>query len=104
LGTDASQAELDKIKDNTALWYQTLTPAQQFVTTQIAAKLSDKIAGLDLKDASLSYSLIKRATSHWSMLTGVQFQLNHRWQARAEAGFLGGRSSFLGSVNYRFGL
>lgn len=103
LTTDASRAELDKIKDMTADWYQTLTPAQKVVTKQIAEKLSDKIDGLDLKDASLTYSLIKRATSNWSMLAGAQFQLNHHWQARVETGFLGGRSSFLGSVNYRFG-
>jgi len=103
LSTDATQAELQQIKDGTAAWYQTLTPAQQVVVKQIANALSDKISGLDIKDASISYSLIKRATSNWSMLAGGQFQLNKRWQFRTEAGFLGGRTSIMGSVNYRFG-
>jgi len=99
-----SQETLDEIKNGTAAWFQTLTPAQQVVTKQIAQAISDKIAGLDVKDATISYSLNKRATHHWSMLAGSQYQLNHRWQFRTEAGFLGGRTSFLGSVNYRFGL
>jgi len=104
LNPNISQQTLDDIKNETAAWFQTLTPAQKVVTKQIAQAISDKFAGLDVKDASISYSLNKRATHHWSMLAGGQFQLNPRWQFRSEAGFLGGRSSILGSVNYRFGL
>jgi hypothetical protein len=104
LNPSISQQTLDDIKNETAAWFQTLTPAQKIVTKQIAQAISDKFAGLDVKDATISYSLIKRATSHFSMLTGGQFQLNPRWQFRSEVGYLGGRSSFLGSVNYRFGL
>jgi hypothetical protein len=104
INSTAAQAELDKIKNETADWYQTLTPAQKVVVKQIAQAFSDKTAGLDLKDASISYSLKKRATSNWSMLVGGQFQFNHRWQFRSEAGFLGGRKSILASINYRFGL
>jgi hypothetical protein len=103
LSTDATQAELQQIKDGTAAWVQTLSPAQQVVVKQIANAFLDKISGLDIKDASISYSLIKRATSNWSMLAGGQFQLNRRWQFRSEAGFLGGRTSVLCSANYRFG-
>ncbi|NCD72367.1 hypothetical protein [Mucilaginibacter agri] len=104
LNSSATKPDLQPIKDETAAWYQTLTPAQKIVTKQIAEKLLDKIDGLDLQNASISYSLIKRATSNWSMLFGGQFQLNHRWQFRTETGFLGGRKSLLTSVNYRFGL
>jgi len=99
-----SQETLDEIKNETAAWFQTLTPAQKVVTKQIAQAISDKIAGLDVKDAIISYSLNKRATHHFSMLGGGQYQLNKRWQFRGEAGFLGGRTSGLASVNYRFGL
>ncbi len=103
LNSNVSQQTLDDIKNETAAWYQTLSPAQKVVVKQIAGAISDKISGLDVKDASIQYSLEKRATSHWSMLTGGQFQLNRRWQFRAEAGFLGGRTSCLASFNYRFG-
>lgn len=104
LNSSATKPDLQPIKDETAEWYQSLTPAQKVVTKQIAEKLLDKIDGLDLQNASISYSLIKRATSNWSMLGGGQFQLNHHWQFRSEAGFLGGRKSVLLSVNYRFGI
>ncbi len=104
LNTNAAKPDLQAIKDETAAWYQTLTPAQKIVTKQIAEKLLDKINGLDLQNASISYSLKKRATSNWSMLTGGQFQLNHHWQFRGEGGYLGGRKSVLISFNYRFGL
>jgi len=104
LNPTISQETLDEIKNETAAWFQTLTPAQKIITKQIAQAISDKIAGLDVKDATISYSLNKRATHHFSMLGGGQYQLNKRWQFRGEAGFLGGRTSGLASVNYRFGL
>ena len=37
------------------------------------------------------------------MLVGGQYQLNKHWQVMAEGGFIGDRSSFLLSANYRFG-
>jgi len=104
LNPTISQETLDEIKNETAAWFQTLTPAQKIITKQIAQAISDKIAGLNVKDATISYSLNKRATHHFSMLGGGQYQLNKRWQFRGEAGFLGGRTSGLASVNYRFGL
>jgi len=38
------------------------------------------------------------------MLLGAQWQINHRWQLRAEAQVLGDRTAGLFSVNYRFGV
>ncbi|WP_448699268.1 hypothetical protein ACFGVR_20050 [Mucilaginibacter sp. AW1-3] len=103
LSSDASQDALQKIKDETAAWYQTLTPPQKVVVKQIAEALLAKLNGIDIKNSSVSYSLIKQATHDWNMIVGGQFQLNHRWQFRTETGFFGGRSSLLLSGNYRFG-
>jgi len=100
--SDASREKIQEIVDETAAWYQQLTPAQKAVVKPIAQKILDKIDGSDVKDATISYSLKKRPTSEWSMLLGAQLQLNHRWQFRTEVGFLGGRSSLLLSGNYRF--
>ncbi|HEY4323457.1 MAG TPA: hypothetical protein VGN20_05710 [Mucilaginibacter sp.] len=98
-----SQDQIDAIKNGVAGWYNNLTPPQKVVVKQIAQAFSDKFAGID-PNATIDYSLNKAPTSNWSMITGGQFQLNKIWQFRAEAGFLGGRSSLLLSVNWRFGL
>jgi hypothetical protein len=100
--SDVAKEKLQEIKDETAAWYQQLTPAQKAVVKPIAEKLIDKMDGIDVKDATISYSLKKRPVSDWSLCLGAQLQLNHRWQMRTEVGFLGGRSSLLLSGNYRF--
>lgn len=102
LETDASREKLQEIVDGAETWYQGLTKPQQAVVKQIAQKLLDKLDGLDIKDATVSYSLNKRPTSNWSMNLGAQWQLNHRWQVRTELGFFGGRQSVLLSGNYRW--
>lgn len=84
-------------------WYQNLGPAQKVVVKQIADKIKDKLENVDISGTTISYSLNKEAISHWSMCFGGQYQLNHNIQFRFETGFLGGRSSFLVSTNYRFG-
>jgi len=84
-------------------WYQNLSPAQQVVFKKLANSIKDKLENVDVSNVTIPYSLNKQATSHWSMNVGGQYQLNHRWQFRTEVGFLGGRSSYLFSTNYRFG-
>jgi hypothetical protein len=39
-----------------------------------------------------------------NMLLGVQWQIDYRWQVRAEAQLLGSRTAGMISVNYRFGV
>ncbi|MFL9837015.1 hypothetical protein ABS768_05855 [Flavobacterium sp. ST-75] len=85
-------------------WYQNLSPAQKVVVNQLTQKIKDKLENADVSDTSINYSLNKEATSHWSMSVGGQYQLNHNFQFRFEAGFFGGRQSILLSANYRFGL
>ena len=54
--------------------------------------------------ATVQYSLDKRVKNMWNMVVGTQFQLNKHWMIRAEYGFLGSRSQFVGGLQYRFGL
>jgi hypothetical protein len=92
----------DAVNDLTK-WYQQLLPAQKGDVKAVAKKMKDKIDGLPDR-CFVSYSLVKKPVSNWSMCLGEQFQMNHRWQIRTEAGFLGGRKSLLLSGNYRLGL
>ncbi len=62
------------------------------------------LPGVPFKDVTIHYSLTKKPQSNWTMLIGTQYQLNRHWQLRTEAGVLGGRTSGLLSMNYRFGL
>ena len=94
-------AKVDAIIAETEDWYKSLTKPQQVVVKNIAQGIKNKIDGLP-DDLTVNYSLKKTPTSHWSMIAGGQFQFNKRWQVRTEAGFLGGRSSFLLSGNYRW--
>ncbi len=56
------------------------------------------------QSASVQYSLEKRVKDMWNLVLGSQFQLNKHIMLRAEYGFLGSRTQFLGSLQYRFGL
>lgn len=98
----SARPDLEDIRDEVAAWYNALAPAQKAVVKAIAERMLDKLDGLDIKGSTVSYSLVKKPTSNWSMSVGAQYQLNHRWQFRTEVGFLGGRSSLLLSANYRF--
>ena len=40
----------------------------------------------------------------WNFIIGSQFQINRSWMIRAEYGFLGSRSQFIGGLQYRFNL
>lgn len=102
LNPSGGKADMQGIVDSVSAWYQGLKPAQQYVVKQVAQNVLDKINGLKPVDLTVQYSLKKRPTSTWSMVAGAQYQLSHTWQVRAEAGFLGGRQSFLLSGNYRF--
>lgn len=102
LKTNASRPEMESIVNETASWFDDLTPAQKTIMKQLAQAIINKIDGNGDKDVIINYSLVKKPTSNWSMCAGGQFQFNHRWQIRTEAGFFGGRSSLLLSCSYRF--
>jgi hypothetical protein len=58
----------------------------------------------DDQNASVQYSLSKTPTQKWNFIVGSQFQIDRNWMIRAEAGFLGARTQFIGGLQYRFGL
>jgi len=100
--TQVSKPDLEKAADGSADWYASLTPAQKEVMQHVAQKILNKINNHPDDDATISYSLVKKPTSKWSMCVGGQYQFSHVWQLRTEVGFLGGRKSFLLSGSYRF--
>lgn len=63
-----------------------------------------EIAGNNIANSSVQYSMDKRVKDMWNFIVGAQFQLNKHWMIRAEGGFLGSRSQLMGGLQYRFGL
>ncbi|MEX6689488.1 hypothetical protein QTN47_18415 [Danxiaibacter flavus] len=55
-------------------------------------------------NATIQYSLDKKPQDPWNFIIGSQFQINRSWMIRAEYGFLGSRSQFIGGLQYRFNL
>jgi hypothetical protein len=53
-------------------------------------------------NSSVQYSLDKTPKDKWNFLIGTQFQINRSWMIRAEYGFLGTRTQFIGGLQYRF--
>ena len=102
LTSNSSRPELDGIVNETTVWYQQLAAPQKEVVKYLAQKTIDKRSGVDVEGTTISYFLIKKPTSNWSMVVGGQYQFSHRRQVRTELGFLGGRESVLLSANYRF--
>ncbi|SEW43679.1 hypothetical protein [Chitinophaga arvensicola] len=101
LGPSMDPGQAQKIIDETEQWYQALTKPQQVVVKRIAQAVLNKMNNIP-DDITVNYSLKKEPVSHWSMVVGAQYQINKRWQVRAETGFLGGRKSLLLSGNYRW--
>lgn len=54
--------------------------------------------------STVQYSLEKAPKDMWNFIVGSQYQFNRHFMIRAECGFLGSRTQFLTSFQYRFGL
>lgn len=57
-----------------------------------------------ISTSTVQYSLDKRMVALWHFIAGAQYQLNKHWMLRAEYGFVSSRHTFLGGLQYRFGL
>jgi hypothetical protein len=115
---DAGQQKVAESQIQVDAWWNNLTQQQQNNPVNIAkyetANKALTTAGniLNAADGALStignstvqYSLDKKNKDMWNFLIGGQFQLNKHWMIRAEYGFLGSRTQFLGGLQYRFGL
>jgi hypothetical protein len=99
-------------------WWTNLTPIEQknpvneakYNTANRALDTAGNIlnsadAALnDGQSATVQYSLDKNLKDKWNFIVGSQYQLNKHWMLRAEYGFLGSRTQFLTSLQYRFRL
>jgi hypothetical protein len=99
-------------------WWASLTPIEQNNPVNEAKyNTSNRVldtAGnvLNAADAALNdgtsatvqYSLNKNLKDKWNFIVGSQYQLNKHWMLRAEYGFLGSRTQFMTSLQYRFRL
>jgi hypothetical protein len=98
--------KIDDLKTDLDNWYGELTPIKQELYKNIYNRLDSGLSDLrnNIENGYISYSFNKSIDNPWNMLIGAQWQINHRWQLRAEAQFLGDRTAGLFSLNYRFGI
>jgi hypothetical protein len=55
-----------------------------------------------ISETTILYSMDKKPVELWNLVIGGQYQFDKHWQLRSEVGFLGSRTQFLFSLNYRF--
>jgi hypothetical protein len=113
---DTGYAKVDQSQQQVDAWWEGLSQAEQKNPVNIAkyntANRALATAGNILDAASeavtnagnssIQYSLDKTPKDKWNFLIGTQFQLNRSWMIRAEYGFLGTRTQFIGGLQYRF--
>ena len=82
-------------------WYN--NEATEFQKRVADKSLTPIVDELDNRqgESIVQYGIDKQVAKMWNMLAGAQFQLNKHWMLRSEMGFLGDRTSFLLSLNYR---
>ena len=97
---------IDEMQGDLDSWYDALPPLQQNLYENLYNRLGDGLSGLrdGIEKGYIRYSFNKSIENPWNMLLGAQWQINYRWQIRAEAQLLGDRTAGLFSVNYRFGI
>jgi len=97
---------IDEMQGNLDNWYNELPPLQQALYENLYNRLGEGLTGLKdgVENGYIRYSFDKSIENPWNMLLGAQWQINYRWQIRAEAQFLGDRTAGLFSLNYRFGI
>jgi len=115
---DQGFIKVEDAQSNVNAWWEDLSPIEQQNpvnvakyetanrTIQTTGEFLTKVDGAisNAETATVQYSLDKRNENMWNMVIGTQFQLNKNWMIRAEYGFLGSRSQFVGGLQYRFGL
>ena len=100
----------------TDAWFNSLTPAEQIVNRPKYEAISEILGAANnflfrLEDArqnafdsTVQYSIEKKQKDLWNFVLGSQYQLNKNFMVRAEFGFLGSRTQFIGGLQYRFRL
>jgi len=112
------QARVTEANNNLNTWWNGLSTVEQNnpvnkakydAGTRVITRSSEFLESAEAainrgSDATIQYSLDKRVKDAWNFIVGGQFQLNKHWMLRAEYGFLGSRTQFIGGLQYRFGL
>lgn len=115
---DDGIAKVGESQMNVDSWWDSLTAPEQKNPVNVAkyntanqaldtaGNLLNSIDGaLSTADSStVQYSLDKKQTNMWNFIVGSQYQFNKHFMLRAEVGFLGTRTQFMSSFQYRFGL
>jgi hypothetical protein len=115
---DTAYTKVAESQKKVDTWWSGLTSAEQKNPVNVAkyetANTALAKAGGILDKASqtvsnagnstVQYSLDKRPKEMWNFIIGTQYQINRSWMIRAEYGFLGARSQFIGGLQYRFNL
>lgn len=125
ISVDGAQAKVDNAMDavndkqaQVDAWWNGLTAAEQAKPTNKAKyntannaldKAGNLLNGIDgalstIGTSTVQYSLEKAPKDAWNFIIGSQYQYNKHIMLRAECGFLGSRTQFLTSLQYRFGL
>lgn len=115
---DQGLVKVDDTQQQVDAWWNGLSETEQAnpanqAKYETANRALDKagqlLVGLDgtlsnAENSSVQYSLEKSLKNMWNFLLGAQYQINKHFMLRAEVGFLGSRTQFLGGLQYRFGL
>src|SRR6478609_2373456 len=91
----------DKAKPSNKAKYETANRA-----LESAGNLLNGIDGAlsTAETSTVQYSLEKAPKDMWNFILGTQYQFNRHFMLRGECGFLGTRTQFMTSLQYRFGL
>jgi hypothetical protein len=115
---DTAYMRVDESQQKVDNWWNSLTPLEQknpvniakHATANAALEKTGNIlnaasqAVSNVAGGSVQYSLDKRPKDMWNFIVGSQYQINRSWMIRAELGFLGSRTQFIGGLQYRFNL
>jgi len=99
-------SQIDELQGKLDTWYGGLTPAKQKLYEDLYNNISDGLTNIseNAGNSTIQYSMQKSIDRPYNMILGGQWQINQRYQVRAEAQFLGDRTGGLLSFNYRFGI
>jgi hypothetical protein len=94
-------SNVDQTKPSNKAKYETANKA-----LETAGNLLNGIDGAlsTAESSTVQYSLEKAPKDMWNFILGSQYQFNRHFMLRAECGFLGTRTQFMTSFQYRFGL
>lgn len=97
---------IDEMQGDLNNWYDGLSPAEKILYNGIYTNVTDGLTNIKdgVETGYIRYSMNKGVPKPLNMLLGVQWQIDYRWQVRAEAQLLGSRTAGMISVNYRFGV